>query len=93
MIVAIMVVITVTIVMMTPFPMLSLFVTIQVAEIAMLVAASFYGPLVVKNNFIVIPAVTIMVVRVIVVIAATMLCAGGREKRQCQCAGDQTGSY
>jgi len=80
--------IMVMIVVMPPFPVLFLLVLVQVAEIAVLVTMGFYRPLIVENHFVVIPAVPIMVVR-IVVVATTMLCAAAcRGQRQCQGAGD-----
>jgi hypothetical protein len=74
-------------VVVPPLPTLSRLIFIQMAEVAMWIAMGFYRPLVVEDYFIVIPVMTIMVVR-IVVVSTTMLPAGCRKKRQCQYAGD-----
>jgi hypothetical protein len=65
--VVIMVVIVVTVV--TPLPVLLLLVLIQTAEIAV-VAMSFDDPLVVVNPLTTVPAMSVVVVRVLIVMGA-----------------------
>jgi len=49
--------------LVSPLPVLSLVILVQVAEIVVRIAMGFHRPLIVENDFVVVPAMSIMVVR------------------------------
>jgi len=78
--------------LVSPLPVLSLVILVQVAEIVVRIAMGFHRPLIVENDFVVVPAMSIMVVRVVIV-AAMLRAAACRGQGQCQCTSDQACSY
>ncbi len=80
------------IVLVTPVPVRFLIVFVQMAEFDVWVVMSFYCPLVVINDLVVVPAMAVVIVG-IVVVAAMFGTAAYSGQRQSQGAGDQKCSY
>ena len=78
-VIMIMIMISVVIVMVPPIPVTSLVFSREMAVVAMGIAVDFDHPLVVITSFIVIPTVTVVIIRIVGII---MIGAAGGRKRQ-----------
>ena len=74
--IAVVITIMVAIMIVTPRPVILLFVGRQFLELAMWVTMSFSRPLVVVNHFIVIPHVIVRVIRIVSPIVVVVVSAG-----------------
>ncbi len=65
------IIIMVMIVFVPPFPILFLLVFVQLTKITMLVVMGFHRPLVVVNDFVVVPAMAVVIVGIAVIAAGS----------------------
>jgi hypothetical protein len=81
--IAVVVAIMIVAAIMAPLPVLSLLIAVQTAEVSMRIVAGFDRPLVVKNHFVVIPSMIVIVVRIVnPVVPATMGTTGRKHGRK-----------